>query len=418
MSIGYACLTIGVQNTNLSRCSLKNAEEDHIRSIIVSNLSALETIIDYNSSNKIMLFRISSDIIPFGSHEINQVPWWEDYREKLLELGQKIKEAEMRVSMHPGQYTVLNSPEPKIVKNAIRDLEYHNRFLDALGMNHKSKIILHIGGVYGNKKSAMKCFCNHFLQLPNPVKNRLVIENDDKNYTIEEVLEISKQLNIPVVFDNLHHRINPPQTKLTDAEWMICCGRTWKEQDGIQKIHYSQQKEGKIQGSHSDTIVLSQFLNYYVEFPNKNLDIMLEVKDKNLSAIKCIKTVIDNATSKELEEEWARYKYFVLSKSARLYQEIRELLKDKTAHTADEFYEKIERALLLEEDTGAQVNAAQHVWSYIRGDCSAPEKNRFDKLMNEYQLGEKSILPVKNHLFRCATKRNQNYLVNSLYFFL
>ncbi|MHB8130728.1 MAG: DUF1722 domain-containing protein, partial [Mobilitalea sp.] len=188
----------------------------------------------------------------------------------------------------------------------------------------------------------------------------------------------------PVVFDNLHHLLNPPEDRVTDAKWIMRCEKTWIHQDGRQKIHYSQQKEGRSPGSHSNTIFLPIFMAYYNELENQDLDIMLEVKDKNLSAIKCINAVILDATAKTLEEEWARYKYFVLSRSARLYQEIRELLKNKASRVAKEFYALVELAYVLPEDKGAEVNAAQHVWGYISKDSTKTEKNRYEKLMEAY----------------------------------
>ncbi|MHB8130729.1 MAG: UV DNA damage repair endonuclease UvsE, partial [Mobilitalea sp.] len=189
MSIGYACLTIGVRNTGLSHCILKNTTDENIRSITSANLSALEAIIDYNIKNNIRLFRISSDIIPFGSHPINQIEWWEEYRDTLQQLGCKINKAGMRVSMHPGQYTVLNSTDPKVVQKAIEELEFHDRFLTSLGMDQKSKLVLHIGGVYGDKVKAMKAFADNYNLLSTAIKLRLIIENDDRNYNIQEVLQ-------------------------------------------------------------------------------------------------------------------------------------------------------------------------------------------------------------------------------------
>lgn len=93
MSIGYACLTVGVSNTGLSRCILRNATEGKLSAITLSNLAALNAMLDYNIENGIMLYRISSDIIPFGSHPINQLLWWEDYMDILKSIGHKITKA-------------------------------------------------------------------------------------------------------------------------------------------------------------------------------------------------------------------------------------------------------------------------------------------------------------------------------------
>ncbi|MBH1941853.1 UV DNA damage repair endonuclease UvsE [Mobilitalea sibirica] len=418
MAIGYACITIGVQDTGLSRCILKNATEDNIRRITLANLSALEKMIDYNIKMGIKLFRISSDIIPFGSHPENQIRWWEEYREVFSAIGDKIIKSGMRVSMHPGQYTVLNAPNPQVVENAIRDLQYHDRFLTALGMDQKCKLVLHIGGVYGDKEKASKAFIHNYGYLPQNIKDRLIIENDDKNYTIEEVLKISHAIGAPVVFDNLHHEVNPPIEQLSEEAWIMESQKTWKTKDGRQKIHYSQQKDGGSKGAHSDTIFVEKFMKFIDKLSDKDIDIMLEVKDKNLSAIKCINTAVLNVRAKYLEEEWARYKYYVLSRSAKLYNEIRTLLKEKEEYVAKEFYEKVEQAILMNEDRGAQINAAQHVWGYISKDSTAAEKNRYEKLLNAYQREHGEIKTLKKHLLKCANVRGIDYLINSIYFYL
>ncbi|MDP4181402.1 MAG: UV DNA damage repair endonuclease UvsE, partial [Bacillota bacterium] len=338
MAIGYACLTIGIENAGLSSCKLNNANEDNIRKIISYNLKALEIIVKYNINKGVKLFRISSDIIPFGSHPVNNLTWWDEFRSEIAEIGEKIINSGMRVSMHPGQYTVLNSPNLKVVDNAYNDLIYHSRFLDALGVDSKNKIILHIGGVYGDKKKSAEAFILNYSNLPQSIKKRLVIENDDKNYTVEDVLNISEVSGIPVVFDNLHNKLKPSQLNLTEVQWIDRCNQTWKKADGIQKLHYSQQKAGGLYGAHSDTIHIEEFLLFYNSLKDKDIDIMLEVKDKNLSAVKCVNSTNLNLRISALEEEWANYKYLVLSRSSKIYNEIRELLKKKSENIAIKFY--------------------------------------------------------------------------------
>jgi len=417
MAIGYACVTIGVPGSGMSRCNLKNATNEKIRAIISSNLSALETVVDYNIQNNIKLYRISSDNIPFASHPINQIRWWEEEKERLKHIGMKITKARMRVSMHPGQYTVLNASNAQVVQNAFQELIYHEKFLNTLGMDEKSKLVLHIGGVYGNKAMAMNAFVNNYSLLPEEVKNRLVIENDDKNYTIQDVLSIYNEIGSPVVFDTLHHKCNAPKEILAESLWIKKCELTWKQRDGRQKLHYSEQKKEGSSGSHSDTIFLPDFLEFYQGLYNKNIDIMLEVKDKNLSAVKCNNIVLLDATANMLEVEWSRYQYFVLSRSARLSDNIKQLLEDKEAKVAKEFYDIIEQAFILPEDKDAEINAAKHVWGYLARDCGKAEEKRYERLLAAYENGTGLILPVKNHLLKCARAREE-YLINSLYFYL
>lgn len=300
MSIGYACIAVGVPNTELKTCRMKNASEENLIELISHNLNSLKNIIEYNSNNNFHLFRISSDLIPFGSSLINTLSWQEIFKENFKYIGEQIASNNIRVSMHPGQYTVLNSPDSKIVERAISDLNYHAKILELLGTNEKSKIILHIGGVYNDRISAIKRFCENWDYLDINVQKRIVLENDEKSYNIAQVLELTQKLGIPAVFDNLHNSINSVDKINNEIFWINQCSKTWKEKDGTQKIHYSQQSIEGRKGSHSETINTVEFLSFYEKIlSNKiNIDIMLEVKDKNLSAQNCM-----NAISMKLKQK-------------------------------------------------------------------------------------------------------------------
>ena len=293
MRIGYACLTVGVPATDQKSCRMKNATEARLKELISHNIKSLENIIDYNIINNIKLFRISSGLIPFGSSPVNVLPWWDIFAPKLSNIGEKIKNSGMRVSMHPGQYTVLNSPNDAVVNRATEDLNYHARVLDSLGVGTENKIILHIGGIYYNKQQGITRFIANYNYLDDSVKRRLVIENDDKSYNICDVLEIGTMLKIPVVFDNLHNEINSCDKEKSDAYWINECQKTWQKKDGKQKIHYSQQDYAKKPGSHSGFIRIAEFQEFCAKLGKKDIDIMLEVKDKNCSAVKCISCLAD-----------------------------------------------------------------------------------------------------------------------------
>lgn len=418
MSIGYACLTMGVPNTSQKSCMLKNASEENLSKIIDWNLNSFENIIDYNIKNNIKLFRISSDLIPFGSSTANALPWWNIFRNDFLRLSEKIKNSGMRVSMHPGQYTVLNSPSEEVVSRAIEDLNYHAKVLDSLCKGAQHKIILHIGGIYKDKEQAIDRFIKNYERLDSRVKRRLVVENDDRSYNISDVLEIGGILNIPVIFDDLHHQINPPDSKRDEVFWIGECRETWKEEDGKQKIHYSQQNPNKRIGSHSESIRINEFMDFFNRLDTKVLDIMLEVKDKNLSALKCINCTSGAKNIKVLEEEWSRYKYSVLESSPANYLAIRKLLINKKEYPAIAFYNLVELALDEKIIPGNSINAAQHVWGYFKDVATEREKVIFLRSIDDFREGKASITTIKNKLCKMAITYNREYLINSYYFVL
>lgn len=416
MKIGYACLTVGVPDTALRTCSAKNVGEELLLELIGHNLGALKRILAYNAKNEIRMYRISSDLIPFGSSPLNKLAWADRFQEQFEQLGTFIKENAMRVSMHPGQYTVLNSPDVEVVRRAVLDLEYHCLVLDRLGLGKDHKIILHQGGAYGDKRAAAQRFCDVFQRLNEPIKQRLVLENDDRLYSVQENVELCEMLGIPAVFDNLHHMVNPSKELASDRAWIERSAATWKPEDGAPKIHYSQQDSAKKAGSHSATIEIDPFLAYIKEQVPDGIDVMLEVKDKNRSAIKCMNCTQPRRKRNALEEEWGRYKYVVLEHSQRAYLEIRALLKEKNAFPALPFYHLVEDAFNTPPTIGSLENAAQHVWGYFKDQADSRERSRFQKSIAELKHDPEKIRTVKKQLYRLAKKYRQEYLINSYYF--
>ena len=418
MSIGYACLNIGTPQTNIRSVMQRNATPEKLTEVIAHNLEALEKMVDYNIANDIRLYRISSDLIPFGSSPVNALDWPEIHKEAFDRIGAKIRNSGMRVSLHPGQYTVLNSPTEDVVERAIEDLIYHDKILTALGTDKKNKIVLHVGGIYGDKEAALDRFADNFQRLPETVQNRLIIENDDRLYNIEEVLGLANRLQFPAVYDNLHHAINPPPSGGNDQYWIAEAKKTWKEADGNQKIHYSQQAPSKRSGAHTDTIQLDTFLKFYNQLDDSTIDIMLEVKEKNLSAIKCQNATTETQHLKLLEKEWGRYKYAILERSPAIYQAIRTLLKDKADYPVQEFYRLIDAVFTEEIRPGYAENAAAHVWGYFKKNATDTERSQYEKNLTNYRNNTGTLETLKRQLFKLAEKYETDYLLQSLYFYL
>jgi UV DNA damage endonuclease len=229
--IGYACVNTLLPPSGRTM-RLSNATPERILEVGRSNLVALHDILRWNSEHGIRLFRICSGIIPFGSHPVNQVPWWTLLAPELVAAAQAVRAGGLRVSMHPGQYTVLNSPRQEVVDNSMAELAYHARLLDALGTDASHKIILHAGGVYGDKAESMRRFAENVERLPRAVRRRLVIENDETSYSLADVLELSAATGLPVVFDVFHHAWKPSLDGEPLSALIARARETWKPFDG------------------------------------------------------------------------------------------------------------------------------------------------------------------------------------------
>ena len=276
MKIGYACTPLMVPYKTTRKLTLSNYSEEKIATLIEENLNDLYSILLYNNYKNIKLFRISSDIIPLGSHKINTYNWWDNNKNLLSQIGNYIKSNGIRVSMHPGQYTILNSPKKDVVEKSILDLKFHCKFLDSLNLPPSHKIILHVGGIYGDKKSAMDRFINEYNKLDSNIKKRLIIENDERFFSVYDLLEIHSQCGVPIIFDNLHYECYG-DLSMSIPELIPLIKKTWKKEDGDMKVHYSIQDPFKKRGAHSPTIFIDKFFDYLKNSDFSNIDIIADV---------------------------------------------------------------------------------------------------------------------------------------------
>ena len=284
--LGYVAICKSIDAPVNRTCRLARATPARLRELIATNLSNQERVLRFNLAHGIQLYRLSSDLIPFASHPINQLAWWDEHRAQLRALARIARKGRMRLSMHPGQYTTLSAKNPSIVAAAVADLEWHTRLLDELGTGASGKIVIHLGGLYGEgKAAAIERFASTVETLPRRIRRRLVIENDEWLFTAEDVLDASGVTGLPVVFDWLHHRANPGSARSPAHAGGVVqrCFATWKAADGIPKIHLSSQARGKRKGSHGDWIRPADLLAFARVAPQQPWDCMLEAKQKDLA---------------------------------------------------------------------------------------------------------------------------------------
>jgi UV DNA damage endonuclease len=286
MKIGYPCINYSLKCSPNKTLRLKNFNEKRVIEIINNNLNCLLEILNFNKNHEIFFFRISSETIPFASHEIMNINWREYFKDSFLKIGEFIKNNNIRVSMHPDQFILINSIREDVYIRSIKELEYHAIFLDSLELDESHKIQIHVGGVYNNKNESIERFIIRYEKLPQLIKKRLVIENDDKFYNILDCILINKKIGIPIVFDYFHFNLNNLGENLNDVLPYII--NSWNRKDGIAIFDYSSQENGKKFGTHANKIDLKDFENFIKLTRPYDFDIMLEIKDKEKSAIKAI----------------------------------------------------------------------------------------------------------------------------------
>jgi UV DNA damage endonuclease len=290
MKIGYPCINYSIGKKTISTFRLSAYTEEKFIQCVNYNLATLIEILKFNIANNFMFFRISSDVIPFASHPICKFDWKEYFKSELIKIGQLIKHNNIRISMHPDQFVIINAKSQDIVNKSIRELEYHTDLLDLMELDYSSKVQIHIGAVYGDKDKSKKQFISNYKTSSENIKKRLVIENDDHLYNLKDCIEIHKYTEIPVLFDVLHHLCFDNNLPLNIA--LQTSNNTWdRSQDGIMMIDYSNQELNQRKGKHSHTLDIKQFEKFIISVSNLDLDIMLEIKDKEKSAKKAIEVI-------------------------------------------------------------------------------------------------------------------------------
>jgi UV DNA damage endonuclease len=288
MRIGYPCINRTIDCTASSTFRLKSYTESRVKQTVKNNLECLRRILQFNLEHKLFFFRISSDLVPFASHPINRFNWQKYFQEDFEEIGKFINKNKIRISMHPDQFTLINSIKDEIFERSKNELKYHAEILDLMKLDKSAKIQIHVGGVYDDKEKSMERFVARFGMLDDSIIQRLVIENDDKLYDLNDCLKINAQIKIPILFDVFHHKLNNSGNLTTEESFQLTA-KTWNEKrDGVPMVDYSSQEPNGSRRQHAETIDIQDFDLFLKQSKSFDFDIMLEIKDKEKSAIKAI----------------------------------------------------------------------------------------------------------------------------------
>ncbi|MCX7570076.1 UV DNA damage repair endonuclease UvsE [Tumebacillus sp. DT12] len=290
--IGYVSIALAIYNNTPSSTftyklfQQRPYEEAMARAIEVGrkNIAATRRILYYNAAHGIKLYRMSSSLIPLATHPDVGIDVQATYAKELRDLGAFAKRHDIRLSMHPNQFTLLNGSD-KVVEAALRDLDYHTSLMDGMELDHRHKVNIHIGGVYGDKETALQKLYDNFPLVPENVRQRLTFENDDKAYTMAETLAACERLGQPMMLDIHHDWCN--KSDETTLDLLPRIRDTWG--DAPLKMHVSSPKDEHEFRSHADFIDperLLLFLKGCKEQKMNRVDVMVEAKQKDLACLK------------------------------------------------------------------------------------------------------------------------------------
>lgn len=261
------------------------------------SLELLDSAFDYLNEIDVRVYRMSSSTVPYGTHP--DLPDL-DYRRQIGEceaqlerLGDKARRFGLRLSTHPGQYTVLSSPDEEIARKARLDLEQDALLLDSLGIGPEGVVVIHVGGVYGDAAASLERWVRNFDRLSERAQRRVVVEHDERCFDLSDVLALHERTGVRVVFDLHHHRCNAAPELEDVADALPAALDTWPA-DIRPKAHVSSARTelrsvgGKPQppllDQHADFLTPWDLLTL-LEASDRPLDVMVEAKAKDLAIL-------------------------------------------------------------------------------------------------------------------------------------
>jgi UV DNA damage endonuclease len=262
------------------------------------SLERVSAILEYCDAQDIRFYRFATGLAPYASHpeytQFRDAP--QRFSAELAQVGARARELGIRLSSHPGQYTVLNSEDERVQRLAVEELEVQAELMDGMGLGPESVVVLHVGGAAGGPDAALDRFEAGFALLSDAAKARLVIENDDRSFGIATVVELARRVGRPAVWDLLHHRCHDPEG-IPEREALQLALDTWPD-DVTPKIHMSSprtnvdERDGKIVlpplRAHADLIDPLVFEHFLRETAAglRDFDVMLEAKAKDLALLR------------------------------------------------------------------------------------------------------------------------------------
>lgn len=286
VNIGFICSTYDSRLSTNHSFRLNNLNKENLIRCVEKNLEDFIALLRLSEELGCKIFRLGSNFIPFASHPNFNKNWLKDISSIIKNYVQEIKKFRIRVTMHPGQYVVLSTENKKIIKRSLEELKYHFWILEQMDFDENSIVVIHGGGTYGNKDKASKTLIKN-INKNYWLKERLALENDEKSYKAQDILEICNLTNLPFVLDYFHHKINYSPIKINEVL------KTWGKR--IPEFHIS--SAGKKKTSHGDYIHKKDFFNFLnFIFSNKKInfqriDVLLEAKKKELAVKKLLREI-------------------------------------------------------------------------------------------------------------------------------
>ena len=278
--LGYPTQNLTIPaSTNRTLRLASLADADKLRRLVRENIADLGVILRWNAEHGIGLFRMGQGLIPFASHPAFPYDWAAEHGDGLSEVGVLARELGIRLSMHPGQYINPGSPKPEVVGRSLAELHYVARVLGLLGAAD-GVAVLHMGGAYADKPASAARFVES-MRSEEQILRYLALENDERIWTVADVVTTARALGIPAIMDVFHHALNPGD--LTTQEAIDLALPTWEQRGVRPKLHLSSQDPAKRAGAHAYSLDAKDWWALIEVLDGREADVMVEAKGKELA---------------------------------------------------------------------------------------------------------------------------------------
>lgn len=249
------------------------------------NAEALFLSLQYCASHGIGAFRINSQILPVKTHptagyDLEELPGHEALVARFRECGEFARQQGLRLSFHPDQFVVLNSPNAQTLANSLAELSYQAEVAEWVGAD---TLNIHGGGAYGDKVGALRELRKNIDRLPDSVRNRLTLENDEKVYSPADLLPVCLEMGVPLVYDVHHHRCLPGGLSIAEATEKS--RSTWKTEPLFHISSPLEGWDGPKPERHHDYIDVRDFPGEWLGWP---LTVEVEAKAKELAVLRLL----------------------------------------------------------------------------------------------------------------------------------
>jgi len=299
--LGYVAMSMELKNaspsktmtfTQFQKITDRDAAIRKLERIAQSNLHNTLRLLKHNAASDIHFYRLTSRLIPLANHE-ELLDWnyLKPLKDPLREIGDFVKEHQMRVDFHPDHFVLINSPQKHILKNSLSTLKLHYLLLKAMGIDRTHRCVMHVGGNYKETEKSLERFIDNWMVVPRSIQKMIMLENDDTSFTLEDTLYICEKLDIPLVFDYHHHLAHHQ-----NANWEIHWERvvqTWRHSPLPIKMHISSPKSDKAFRHHSDYVDIDMFFSFLntIKGSIPQIDCMIEAKRKDEALFKLMEEI-------------------------------------------------------------------------------------------------------------------------------